>query len=360
MQLRDLSEFGLIAWLARKLARGGGAQPAAGSVALAIGDDASLLRLPPGMELVATIDALIEEVHFRRDWTSPEDLGWKALAVNVSDLGAMGARPLAALITLALPAETPLTWIDRVYEGVSRCAAEYGCPVTGGDTVRSPRHVALTVTALGTVPEGRAVLRSGAQVGDLVCVTGVLGDSGAALALLERGADRKDRTFRPLRDWHFRPRPPVAAGAALREAGLATAMLDLSDGLASDLRHLAARSGVGIKIESDRLPISDAARQAALRLGTDPLDWALFGGEDYQLLFTVPPNRFDQVPLILAPLGVAATLIGRVTRRGISLIGEDGKSRPLRLGGFAHFARAELNAEDAKGAEDAKEGNSKK
>lgn len=328
-------EFSLIDRLDSRLTRLAAA-PAAGRLVLGIGDDAALLQPPPGTELVVTADALVEDVHFRRDWSRPGDIGWKALAVNVSDLGAMGARPLASLVTLALPRGTPVAWVDRFYAGLGECAAAYGCPVAGGDTVRAPDRIALSVTALGTVPAGRSVLRSGAGVGDLLCVTGVLGDSGAGLALLQQGGRIPPRLGR-LVEWHRRPHPPVTAGALLAEAGLATAMLDLSDGLASDLRHLCRRSGVGARVEAERLPVSDAARRAAARLGVDPLHWALHGGEDYQLLFTVPEERFAAVPPVLGPLGVTATIIGRVAPRGIRLVDPSGRSEPLRPAGFRHF-----------------------
>lgn len=333
-RLSELGEFGLIARLAKALG-GRGIPPAAGTVHLAIGDDAAVLGLPSGCSLVATIDALIEEVHFRREWSRPEDLGWKALAVNVSDLGAMGARPLGCLVTLALPEGTPVRWVDHLYAGLAECAAAYGCPVVGGDTVRAPEHVALSIAAFGAVAEGKQVTRSGARVGDLLCVTGVLGDSGAGLALLQ--AARKERRFAgPIR-WHLRPEPPVAAGAVLAERGLATAMLDLSDGLASDIQHLCRASHVGARIEAERLPISDAARQAGKALGVEPVRWALHGGEDYQLLFTLPKERFAEVPPALAPLGVVATIVGEVTPRGARLVDADGAAQPLRPEGFAHF-----------------------
>lgn len=338
VNLQRLGEFGLIERLAARLQRSD-AQPAAGSVVLGIGDDASVLAPPPGTELVTTIDALIEDVHFRRDWSKPEDVGWKSLAVNVSDLGAMGARPLAAFITLALPRDVPVRWVDRFYQGLGECAVRYGCPVAGGDTVRAPDRIALSVAALGSVPAGKAVTRAGARVGDWVCVTGVLGESGAGLALLEQGKRVSGRRRR-LVEWHRRPVPPVEAGALLAERGLATAMLDLSDGLASDAGHLAKRSGVGLRIEQERLPVSDAARQLAAALGVDPYYWALHAGEDYQLLFTVSPERWPDVPPALAPLGVVATRIGEVTRRGVVLVDEDGEARPLRKEGFTHFEPA--------------------
>lgn len=301
-----------------------------------MGDDAAVLRLPPDSELVATIDALVEGVHFRCDWSQPEDLGWKALAVNVSDLGGMGARPVSALLTLSLPEDTPVEWVDRLYRGLRDCSAAYGCPVVGGDTVRSRSGITLSVAALGAVPAGKAVTRAGARAGDLVCVTGTLGDSGAGLALLERGEPVAKELQGPVA-WHMRPRPPVEAGAVLAELGLATAMMDLSDGLASDLRQIAGRSGVGAEVEVERLPISDAARQAALDLGADPARWALYGGEDYQLLFMVSPERFAEVSPALGPLGVTATIVGRVAGRGLTLCTEDGRRIPLSPQGFHHF-----------------------
>lgn len=330
-----MGEFGLIERLARRLAASG-AVPRGGSVVLGIGDDAAVLGLPPETELVATADALAEGVHFRRDWSRPEELGWKALAVNVSDLGAMGARPVAALLTLALPKEVPVAWVEGLYRGLKAVSERYGCPVVGGDTVRSLGGICLSVTAFGAVPAGKAVTRSGARVGDLVCVTGGLGDSGAGLALLERGGEVPEALSAPVR-WHLRPEPPVEAGAVLAERGLATAMMDLSDGLASDLRHIATRSKVGAVVEAERLPISDAARQAAKGLGIDPVRWALFGGEDYQLLFTVPSERFAEVPPALGPLGVVATIVGKITRRGLVLVSVDGSRTPLTPEGFHHF-----------------------
>jgi len=333
--LSALGEFPLIERLAKRLAQRG-VRPAHGSVTVPIGDDASVLALPPGRELVATIDALVEDVHFRRGWSKPEELGWKALAVNLSDLGAMGARPLGAVVTVALPAETPVRWVDRLYEGLAECAAAYGCPVVGGDTVRCPEGITLSIAALGSVPAGKAVTRAGARPGDLVCVTGVLGDSAAGLALLQRRS-RVPGKYASLTGWHVRPSPPVEAGAVLAERGLATAMIDLSDGLASDLRHVTKRSGVGAKVSAERLPISDAARRAGEALRVEATEWALHGGEDYQLLFTVDAERFPEVPPALGPLGVTATVVGEITRRGLALVGPDGRSTRLEPAGFQHF-----------------------
>jgi thiamine-monophosphate kinase len=336
MRISDLGEFNLIERLAAILA-GGEVQPAGGAVGLGIGDDAAVLAVPEGREVVATADALVEEVHFRRDWTGPGDLGWKALAVNVSDVGAMGAAPLAALICAALPPELEVEWVEALYQGLRECAAAYGCPVVGGDTVRSAGGIMLSVTALGSLPAGRAVIRAGARTADLLCVTGTLGDSAAGLALLHAGETPQSRPeYAPLFAAHRRPRPPVAAALALAGTGV-RGMLDLSDGLASDLQRLAAASGTGARVEEERLPISFLARRAADELGVMPEEWALRGGEDYEYLFTVPPERFPSLPPLLGPLGVTATIIGEVRREGLVLAQADGTETTLPPPGFAHF-----------------------
>jgi thiamine-monophosphate kinase len=356
MRLGEIGEFGLIDRIARLVAvTESVTSPDAGRVALGIGDDAALLEVPPERQLVATIDTLVEEVHFRRDWTGPADLGWKSLAVNISDVAAMGAEPLAAFLSLALSEETDVGWVEAFTRGMEACAREYGCALAGGDTVRSPRGVTITVALLGTVERGRALLRSGAQVGDAVCVTGTLGDSAAGLALLEKGVGgsvlgvRSDglpnteyRTpstdeFASLLAAHNRPCPRLKAARALAASGSVTAMMDLSDGLASDVRHLAARSGAGARIRREALPISEAARAAGAALGVDPTQWALHGGEDYELLFTLAPSAVEPARDCLSNMGVAMTVVGEVVSERLEIIGADGSKVTLAPEGFQHF-----------------------
>ena len=359
MRIADVGEFGLIECIA-SLAAGSrkAAESQAGQIILGIGDDAALLEVPEERQLVATIDTLVEEVHFRRDWTGPEDLGWKSLAVNVSDVAAMGAEPLAAFLSLALPEGMEVEWVEAFIRGMDECAQEYGCRLAGGDTVRSPRHLTITVALLGTVERGRALLRSGARVGDAICVTGTLGDSAAGLALLEKGIgyrvsgigsepslrtpSTEHRTpntlpFAPLLAAHHRPRPCLAAARALAASGWVTAMMDLSDGLASDIRHLAARSGVGARIRRDALPVSAAARAAGTALGVDPAEWALHGGEDYELLFTVAPDALDRARELALLVGAPLTLIGEISAAGLALVEVDSNETPLEPVGFTHF-----------------------
>lgn len=358
MRLGDIGEFGLIDRIARLVA---GTQPipraSAGRVTLGIGDDAALLEVPADRSLVATVDTLVEEVHFRRAWTGPQDLGWKSLAVNVSDIAAMGAEPLAAFLSLALPAAIEVAWVEAFTRGMEACAREYGCALAGGDTVRSPQQIAITVALLGTVERGRALLRSGARVGDAVCVTGTLGDSAAGLALLQQGAgDRvlgaganqtspnteqrppNPDPFAPLLAAHHRPRPRLAAARALAVSAEVTAMMDLSDGLASDIRHLATRSGVGARIWRPALPISGDARAAGSALGVEPAEWALHGGEDYELLFTLPPAAVEPARALLSPLGVPLTVVGEIVAEAVLLVEADGREVFLEPAGFAHFA----------------------
>lgn len=297
-------------------------------------DDAAHLELPAGRLLVATADALVEGVHFRRPWTSPEDLGWKSLAVNLSDLAAKGARPLCCLVTLALPPDLPPSWARKFYQGLGKCAREYGCPLAGGDTTRSEAAIALSVTALGSVPS-LSPLRSGARPGDQLCVTGVLGSSAAGLALLESGQAGQKKWARLLRA-HLRPLPRLKCGQALAGLPGLHASMDLSDGLAHDLRRMASASGVGAVVEEERLPVALDCRRAAEAAGIRAEEWALRGGEDYELLLAIEPQSLPQAFAAAAAAGTALTRIGRIRAGGLRLL-RSGNSVPLPAPLFRHF-----------------------
>lgn len=307
MPARTPGEFELIALFTRAL-------PVAGpAVAIGPGDDAAVLRPPPGEELVATVDAVVEGVHFDRR-SSPGDVGWKALAVNLSDLAAMGARPLAALVALGVPPGAARGTVPGVGRGLGACARAFGIPVVGGNVSRAA-ELSVTVTALGTVPAGGALLREGARPGDLVAVTGTLGD--AALGLRPGAAAALARRQR-------RPTPRLAAGRAL--AGLARAAIDVSDGLVQDLAHLCRASGVGARIGRDELPLSAAYRRAARRLD-DPWGPALAGGEDYELVVALPASRLAAAQVAAARAGAPLTVIGRFVRgRGVRVVGPRGEA----------------------------------
>jgi thiamine-monophosphate kinase len=313
-------EFALIDRFVRAVPTGGE------GVAVGPGDDAAVLRLRPGEELVATVDAVVEGVHFGRR-ASPADVGWKALAVNLSDLAAMGARPLFALVALGLPAGTPEATVRGVARGLGACARAHRVAVVGGNVTRA-RDLSVTVTALGAVPASRAVLRAGARPGDLVAVTGTVGD--AALGLRPGAAPALARRQR-------RPTPRIAAGLAL--AGLVRAAIDVSDGLAQDLGHLCRASGVGARIGLQDLPLSPAYRRAARRLA-DPWAPALAGGEDYELVVAIAPASLPAARAAAARARTPLAVIGRFVRgRGVRVVGARGE--PVSVpAGHDHLRRA--------------------
>lgn len=304
-------------------------------VRLGIGDDAALLAVPAGQELAVAIDTLVEGVHFPRG-TAAADIGWKALAVNLSDLAAMGATPAWALLALTLPvqpAEAQQALVDGLADGFAQLARSHGVALVGGDTTRGP--FVLSVAVHGFVPPGQALRRDGARVGDLVFVTGTLGDAAAGLQRLAPSPDPDEEKRRvALRARLNRPEPRVAAGLALR--GRASACIDVSDGLLADLGHVCMASGVGAELDAPMLPLSSAllgcCDEAAAR------DYALSGGDDYELCFTVPPARAGEVQADLARLGCGATRIGRIVAGdGVRVRDADGQWLTPVRSGWDHF-----------------------
>ncbi len=307
-------------------------------VHLGIGDDAALLAVPEGQELAVAIDTMVEGVHFLRD-TAPADLGWKSLAVNLSDLAAMGATPAWALLALTLPRdaspEARGRFVDDFADGFAQLAQPHRLALVGGDTTSGP--LVISVAVHGFVPPGKALHRSGAKAGDLVMVTGALGDAAAGLYVLQHGSqDHRDSAHAAaLVERLHRPVPRIAAGLALRDR--ASACLDVSDGLLADLGHICAASGVGAEIESALLPRSPAL--LALFDETSARDFALSGGDDYELCFTVPASRAAEVQADLARLGCGATRIGRIVEgAGVRVRGTDGGWLELERQGWDHFA----------------------
>ena len=322
------SEFDLIEILRARCAS------ARADVRVGPGDDAAVLTPPAGHELVATTDTLVEHVHFPIA-TRPEDIGWKALAVNLSDLAAMGATPAWALLDLTLPS-ADADFVARFAEGFAALAAQHGVALIGGDTTRGP--LTITVSAIGFVPSGRALLRSGARIGDLVFVTGTLGDAAAGLRFPFEGlfqspasADACDA----LRARLDRPTPRIAAGIVLR--GVATSCIDVSDGLVADLGHIARASRVGIEVGATALPASPALLQAFDAPERTVLQAT--GGDDYELAFTLAPKNEAATLRDLAKSGCGATRIGRVVEgAGARLIDAKGVEIALPRRGWEHFA----------------------
>ena len=311
-------EFDLIARIRARVAT-------RADVVLGIGDDAALLAPPPGRQLVVTADTLNDGVHFPRG-TSPADVGWKALAVNLSDLASMGAEPAWCTLSLSLPQSDP-AWIEGFLDGFLDLAGQHGIALVGGDTTRGPLSIA--VTAMGLVEPGRALRRDGARVGDEVWVTGTLGDAAGGLALLDR------EPVSALRARLDRPTPRVAAGRAL--AGIATACVDVSDGLLADLGHVCARSHVAARIDVDALPASAALREAFGE--ADRIALQASGGDDYELCFTAPADAGADIGAVSAQFGLRITRIGRIVA-GEGVHPVDAKSQPWSSPrrGYDHFA----------------------
>ena len=286
-----------------------------------IGDDCAVLDLPRGHQALITTDFSLENIHFRRAWHPPDSVGHRCLARGLSDIAAMGGEPRAAFLSLALPPDLPQKWVDQFFAGFLQLAAHHHLQLAGGDTAQSPQNVLADIVVLGSVPKGEAILRSGAHPGDLIYVTGILGVSVHALELLRQGKKLR-RSAHPR---HFYPEPRIAIGRYLRENKFASAMIDISDGLSTDLQHLCDESGVGAVVYAESLP--------RLRL-PGALELALHGGEDYELLFAASPNK--RIPAAIA--GVPVTRIGEViTGNMIHLAAADGHTSRLKPAGWEHF-----------------------
>jgi thiamine-monophosphate kinase len=314
-----LAEKSIITGIRRQTRQGRG-------VIAGIGDDCAILRIPPGHQALVTTDFSLEGVHFRREWHPPEVVGHRCLVRGLSDIAAMGGEPIAAFLSLAVPRSLPQSWVDRFLKGLLRLADKFGTSLAGGDTAESPGGVLADIVVVGSVPKGAALRRSGARPGDRIYVSGALGGSAAALNLLFSGHKLRAADF----PQHFRPLPRLEVGQFLRRKKLASAMIDISDGLSTDLAHICEESGVGAEIQSDAIP-----RSAIGKPGHEvDLNFAVHGGDDYELLFTAP--RGKPVPVRIA--GVPITQIGRITRdKHIVLVNNQGMRSELRPQGWQHF-----------------------
>lgn len=320
-----MSEFGLIA---RLTARAG----TRSDVALGIGDDAALLEVPAGEQLVACCDALNEGVHFLAG-TEPADIGWKSLAVNLSDLAAMGARPAWALLSLSLP-RADAGFVDGFMRGFSALADAAGIALVGGDTTSGP--LSISVTALGFAPRGLALTRGGARPGDSVFVSGTLGDASAALERIRAGRAMEGAQARALAQRMRRPTPRLALGQALR--GVASAAIDISDGLLADLGHIAERSRVDAEVFLGQLPyLPDGADPQLAR------QCQLAGGDDYELVFSAAPDKRTEIAALAAELDLALWRIGQIVAGSgeVRLLDADGQTVPVSDKGFDHFGHQE-------------------
>jgi thiamine-monophosphate kinase len=339
----SLGEFALIDRLRRICG-----ETQAPGLLLGIGDDTAAFEGEPSAAFLATCDIQVEGVHFRREWSSPAQLGRRAVAVNLSDVAAMGGAPRMALVSLAFPGELPLSVFDGLFDGMSQAMREHGGAVAGGNLARAPQLV-IDITMIGAAPGGRYVTRSGAEPGDAVYVTGTLGDAAAGLETCLRGEASDIDEHACLVRRLIEPTARVHEGAQLGEWGLVSAMIDLSDGLAADLGHVCDASGVGVEIRRDDLPLSEELRRYARAKRTDASRIALAGGDDYELLFTVPPSAMGEVER--RTRGWSAP----IRRIGTILPAEEGRSVATSVGrealssvGWDHFrSNDDANDEEA-------------
>jgi thiamine-monophosphate kinase len=317
----------------RRIARAAAARQRDGGLRLGIGDDAAIVRPRQGREIVLTCDSFLEGVHFLSRAHPPESVGFKALARATSDLAAMGAHPRFFLLSLALPRTRASSWLNQFLKGMGRAARRFGLGLIGGDTAQHPT-IAISITVLGEITPGLAVTRAGARPGDLIYVSGVLGRAQLGLELVLRRLHGQ-RRWRALLRHHLYPSPRIALGQMLARRQLTSAMIDTSDGLSTDLARLCEASGVGAEIRFDRLPLVRIPPKLGV-LGLDAARLGLHGGEDYELLFTVPQRRARLLPASFK--GLPLTPIGRITRgRKIRLLRPNGRSAPLLPRGWDHF-----------------------
>jgi thiamine-monophosphate kinase len=342
-----LDEFGLI----RLLTSGRGStsgQPADG-VSVGIGDDAAVLDGRNGYQWVASCDTMVQDVHFKPETMTYYAIGFKAMASNISDMAAMGAMPRFALVALSVPKAVPEQDLQELYDGLYDCAGRYGVAIVGGDTTGSPVSLTVTVTVLGEVEAGRALLRSSARPGDVLFITGELGMSAAGLDyLLKRGRSAgdlseltdDDAAVRALIEAHQRPLPQVQAGRLLVESGLGRALNDISDGLASEVWELAEASCCRIELDESAIPFAQELVVYAGRVGTESLQWILYGGEDYHLAGTVPEQDAQRLEELFREKGLSFYPIGRVQagdKPEVTLKKRDGTVVPLGKKGYNHF-----------------------
>ena len=325
MKLSQLGEFGLIK-NARDIFKSLNE-----NIVVEIGDDCAAIKLRKGFLLIATTDALVEGIHFNLDYTKPYQLGIKSININLSDIAAMGGIPLYVLLSIAVPQNFSVKFINEFLMGVKEGAQRYKVSVIGGNVSSSKNEFSINITILGEVEKKYMLLRKGAKAGDKIFVTGYLGNSAAGMKILKSGQWQKKLIER-----HLMPSPRLTEGRFLAVRGLATSMIDISDGLASDIRRICEESNVGANIFIKNIPISRELK-SEIRNPKSEINLALYGGEDYELLFTVKPENVRKLKSLWKNMKTPITMIGEITKRGINLVNTDDKAIPLTKEGYNHF-----------------------
>jgi thiamine-monophosphate kinase len=343
MMVRELGEFALLARLQRRLK-----QADATPVVRGIGDDCAVLRPTDGHDLLVTTDTQEEGVHFRRDWSTPEDIGWRCLAVNVSDIAAMGGVPLGAVVALSLPETLAVAFVEALYDGMNDLAEAYDCPIIGGNISKSAERLSVTITVLGSTPQGTAAFRASARAGDAIWATGDLGGAKAGLEALIHPQAVAGLPTDAVLSRYRRPLPRLQEALYLCQHGVHS-LIDLSDGLSSDLAHICEASGVGAQLYAERIPVSDETRRVARALGLDALTMALHGGEDFELCLTAPPDAAASLEQGFRDrFNCPLTCIGTIQAgAGVTLRHPDGSEESLAAGGYDHFRPSQPDARNA-------------
>lgn len=327
MKIEKLGEFGLIDRIKKEILSKDR------RVLVNIGDDAAVLRSSSDKLLIFTTDTMVQRIHFDLNYCTFEEIGWKAMAANLSDVAAMAGLPTYALVTVGLPRSMQAEHVLSIYKGASRIAKKHSCRIIGGDTTLVPKDLFISIALLGEVEKGSLVTRDGAKKGDLICVTGKLGEAQAGLEYLKKHGRRNLALVRK----HLRPEPRIDQAKVLVKSLKINSMIDISDGLSSELFHLTRESSLGAVIFEQNLPISSKCTKLASLLNRAPLNWALSSGEEYELLFTV--DRRDQARIDRVKSRVDVSVIGEMVdqKRGVRLVGKSGRITSLKRSGFAHF-----------------------
>jgi len=330
----ELGEFKLIERLRAACPEG-----SAPEVLLGIGDDTAAIRLDDRHALLATCDIQVQDVHFRLDMISPEHLGRRAMAVNISDIAAMGGQPTYALVSMALPPDLPVATFDAIFAGMRAQMAEYSAGIIGGNLARTTGKLVIDVFMMGRVAVAQMMTRRGAQPGDDIYLTGEPGRSSAGLAILNRYGAAFPEEFADVVQAHRLPIPRVREGMGIAQSGAATAMIDISDGIAGDLAHICHESNVGAELYQEKIPCTQVIRAAASAVAENPWHYILFGGEDYELLFTARPDAEQKIHRIAGVCGTPIGKIGRILSSdcGIKLVEAEGTRIDLAAESWNHF-----------------------
>ncbi len=329
-KISDIGEFELLAQIKQQLAT------SSPHVILGIGDDAAAFSLPEARLGLLSSDLLLQGVHFDLSYTTPYQLGQKALAVNISDIAAMGGVPCYALVSMALPGDCPVAWISEFYNGLKALGEKYETAIIGGDTSASPNIIMISISIWGEVEAELLLSRRGAKPGDQVLVTGNLGEAAAGLALLKAN---KQSSYPDLVQRQLTPIPRCSEALIIAHGRWASSMIDVSDGLVSDIKQLARESNVGAEIWLDKLPISQAVAEVAGQLGVSAYELAISGGEDYELLFSVPPNKLNHLLQEFTRQQTPLSIIGciKTMEQGVCFLGENGQ-KIVPKAGYEHFS----------------------